>query len=95
MASRKTIKVEYVKERANDMLLKSADHLAEGRKAVTHLLESTLHDTGNYRGFRYLTPNDMKDVQGSTVGINEVDFSADPTMEEKFDGTDSTRVEYF
>ncbi len=95
MAARKTIKVQELKRLINDMIKGSVNEYKEGRIALAVLLETVLMDTGNYHGFRYLNPDDMKDVQGTTVGINAVDYSKDPTMEEKFDGTDSTRVEYF
>ena len=49
--SRKTIAVQDVLDRANMMLqTQSTQH---GRQAVYVLLESVLHATGNYKGFKY------------------------------------------
>jgi len=93
--ARKTIKIQDLKDKINGYLRKSADNLKSERRGMAVVLSGVLHDTGNYRGFCYLTPDQMKDEKGSTVGINAVAYDKDPTMEEKFDGTDDTRVEYF
>jgi hypothetical protein len=49
--ARKTIDVAAVKDRANTML--EVQSTPEARRAVAVLLESVLHATGNYRGFKY------------------------------------------
>ena len=53
-SKRKTIEVAAVREMANAMLANSDDDRTEGRVGVALLLERVLHDTGNYKGFRYL-----------------------------------------
>ena len=51
--SRKTIEVEFVKNRVNEMLANSTCSPKE-RRAMAIVLDIILHETGNYRGFRYL-----------------------------------------
>lgn len=51
--SRKTISVEAVKALVNRRL-DALDTSKEQRRELGHLLESVLHQTGNYKGFRYL-----------------------------------------
>jgi hypothetical protein len=58
--ARKTITVQEVKDRANTML--EFQSTSEARQAVAVLLESVLHATGNYRGFRYL-PSEYNEPQ--------------------------------
>lgn len=55
------------------------------------ILESILQETKNYKGFRYLTKEDMESsFDGTTIGI-------DQTKQEKdwFVDTDHSRVVYF
>lgn len=65
MSARKTIDVETVREMANHFLENSpsaeetSDPVEIGqrvgqREATANLLASVLHETGNYKGFRYL-----------------------------------------
>lgn len=57
MASRKTIKVEDVKDRVNGFIAAHAANVPDGqatRMGMIDVLEAVLHDTGNYKGFRYL-----------------------------------------
>jgi len=92
---RKTIEVSRITEKLNSILLHSPDDSEPIRQVADYILTGFLHDTGNYRGFRYLTKYDMeKSADGKTVGINDVNMHH-ATMEEKFDGTDSTRRCYF
>lgn len=53
--ARKTVNVEFVKERTNTFLATSDDSMAEMRKGMAALLESVLHETNNYHGFQYLS----------------------------------------
>ena len=55
MAARKTVSVEFVKERTNTFLATSEDSMAEMRKGMSALLESVLFETNTYKGFRYLS----------------------------------------
>lgn len=92
---RKTIEVSRITERLNHILLNTPDSFKPSREVIDSVLVKFLHDTGNYRGFRYLTKYDMQEsLDGHSFGINNVNMHH-ATMEEKFDGTDSTRRCYF
>jgi hypothetical protein len=54
MSARKTVTVEAVKAAANAMLRDSIPAMTDGRVGIATLLERVLHDTGNYKGFRYI-----------------------------------------
>ena len=51
--NRKTITVEDLKVRVNNMIERS-NSTPEARRALGVLLETVLMDTGNYNGFNYL-----------------------------------------
>lgn len=95
--SRKTINVETIKSMVNEVLLNSEDSYKDGRESLTFLLEKIFVETGNYRGFRYLSENDMVNSTGGvSVGINLTEtkrFEENPTK--RFENTDPTRVHYF
>lgn len=61
MAKRKTVSVRAVVEQANKLLALPDTHgtthdlNADFRKGVISMVERVLHDTGNYRGFHYLS----------------------------------------
>lgn len=50
--SRKTIPVADIKDRINKYLATILSH--DAKQGFVVLLESILHDTGNYQGFEYL-----------------------------------------
>ena len=52
--ARKTADVQAIKQKANHYLASERFTTAEMRAGVASLLEVILHDTGNYKGFRYL-----------------------------------------
>ena len=95
---RKTIEVEKIKAKVNHYLKHSEDHRQEGRIASSTLLEIILHETGNYRGFNYLSKVDMEASKHGTVpGINtDRERGAESmTMEERFEGCDESRRYYY
>lgn len=55
--SRKTISVEKVKSKANN-LLSNPDIIMEEKLGVITMIESILHETDNYQGFMYLNLED-------------------------------------
>jgi hypothetical protein len=62
--ARKTIPVADLVNKVNGMIAYSAEHhpdtAVQNRYALCTLIESVLHDTDNYRGFRFLAaPNDV------------------------------------
>ena len=91
MKRKKTYTVEDLKNKVNHMILHSPDRHKNGRESLGVLLESVLMETGNYRGFGYLTPDNMKASEnGISFGI-QYDEKGNPNFED----TDHTRVNYY
>lgn len=89
--ARKTIDVEYMKKFVNDFLLNSGDEQFVERRSYCAILEEILRQTGNYRGFNYLTGMDMEmSEHGTTVGIV---YGADFPMTCQV--SDPTRIYYY
>ena len=98
MASRKTMSVVDIKNFANNQLASSIRYErqkesiegidAEFRQGVMSMIEAVLMDTGNYKGYRYLSLDEVP--TGCTPGIRR-----DRGDEKKFENTDRTRVRYF
>ena len=97
MSSRKTANVADIVAQANVMLATSTCD-PNIRQGTINLLESILHATGNYRGFRYLDADEVPDNEkpGIILGkdsngaiVPHLDYS------ERFKNTDYTRVKYF
>lgn len=84
MARRKTHSVAALIEQAN-YSLEHDEHGPEFRKGVMMMLEKVLFDTGNYKGFRYLTEEEVP--KGQEPGIRKV--------AEKNVFPDTTRVRYY
>jgi len=86
---RKTIKIDDVKDRVNNILLHTMDVDKEARNTMAMFIENILIETGNYKGFKYLDQIDM------LSSINGVSYGIDPTTEDQFAVTDNTRVKYY
>ena len=84
---RKTIQVEDLRKTVNDML--KAETSKEERMGMITVLESVLHSTGNYNGFKYLDKREVPN--GHRPGIR----GYDGTYEENFRDTDDSRRFYF
>ncbi|MAH07439.1 hypothetical protein CMI38_04285 [Candidatus Pacearchaeota archaeon] len=104
MASRKTIEVEKVKGIANRALEASMRWSNEDdkyvavdrywRQGVMLMVEKVLMDSGNYKGFGYLTEDEVP--KGELPGIRMGNVAPDGTlMDNRFENTDNTRVRYF
>lgn len=91
MAKRKTFEVETLKNRINHMLASSAADEVQFRTAYIVLLESILHETGNYKGFGYL----LEGTCTGRPGINYLDGMPHPDYDKRFENTDKTRVVYY
>ena len=92
--SRKTYEVEKMLKMVNDMCRYSVNESKAIRQGAMNVLEAVLHETGNYRGFRYLRKDEME--AGYTVGINCYDSGEVVSdFELRFLDTDNTRVEYY
>lgn len=69
---RKTVNVEWVRQKANYFFLHSKDDLKDQRFGVIGILEGILMETNNYKGFRYLIEDDMKtSLAGKSVGMTD------------------------
>ena len=90
MTTRKTISVSSLKQKVNEMLAQSI--CRHERFGMIRVLEFTLHETGNYRGFRYLTEREVP--TGELPGINVDDKGPLDDILARFQDTDCTRVEY-
>lgn len=90
---RKTIEVDTIKAMVNDFLLNSEDLKKDARDTLATYLEVILMDTGNYRGYNYLSAKDMEQSRdGISVGIVG---TPDDDVARRFHNTDHTRVRYY
>ena len=64
MARRKTIDIDYLRNKANDALA-DRDRSCGYKMAVCDMIETVLHKTDNYRGFMFL---DNDDSANDTLG---------------------------
>ena len=88
---RKTIEISRLIEKGNQFLLDSADDMGFERNSLMDFLFDILHETGNYKGFRYLSVEDMvKSYHGTSVGIVYLE-NGDPN----FNGCDNSRIKIF
>jgi hypothetical protein len=91
MAKRKTIPVSELIDMVNYMCKNSQSDRSEVRQGAMNVLESVLHSTGNYKGFRYLLAGECS----GAPGVNYQGSVPHPDIKLRFEGTDRTRVEYF
>jgi hypothetical protein len=89
--ARKTFDVNQVVLKVNEMLAISTCS-PEVRQGAMNVLETVLHETGNYRGFRYLLQGEVP--AGELPGVNYKDGQL-CDMPERFENTDRTRAYYF
>lgn len=86
---RKTVPVAFVLERAN-LMLRRTDVSDDYREAAAWLLETILHETGNYQGFNYLTWCEEGGVEKWRAdGGEEKNLSTEPYL-----GNQTRRVYY-
>ena len=95
--ARKTVEVSKLVEMVNAMLLTSTNTFGDTkmvRQGAMNMLESVLHDTGNYRGFRQLRPSEVPAGELPGIAVECVDGTS---MDQRFPAgkVDSTRVHYF
>ena len=93
--SRKTFSVEAFKERVNGFLLADFSRSSIARQALMTQLEAVLHETGNYNGFTYLSADELG-IPNLSPGINtQPNGQQIEDYDQRFAGTDRTRVKYF
>lgn len=91
--NRKTFDIEKYKNMVNDYLA-GDNSTKEQRQVMADTLMNILMETGNYKGFRYLSWRHL--TAGVTPGINEDSDGQVLSYESgRFDNTDETRVYYF
>ena len=85
--ARKTVNVKAIIEEANEILATSAMD-PSFRMGVQRMVETILHSSNNYHGFRYLADYEIPYGERPGIFLNE-----DGTF--SFEHTDKTRVHYF
>ena len=92
------MKVQCIIDIANEMLSQSTGTKDE-RVGVMRLLESILHDTGNYAGFTYLEKHEVpaNELPGmQSIKDNDIkDMPMNEIYDKRFENTDSTRLRYY
>lgn len=87
MARAKKVDTDKLIRMANEYCKVSGDQFADKREAIHDFVASVLLDAGAYKGFRYLTENDVK--PGMKWGIT---FNAD-TLNHEY--PDKTRTAFY
>ena len=90
--TRKTVNVSTLLDMVNDMIATSTCS-ADGRAGMAAVLNRVLHETGNYRGFRYLSIQEVP--CNNAPGIVYGEHGEMLPFEERFKHTDRTRVKYY
>jgi hypothetical protein len=95
MARRKTINVDSITAQINDMIRLSTG-TPQQRQGLLAAIETILHETGNYKGFRYLTQNEVPaGFHRPGINISHIDGQHLENYDARFENTDRTRVAYF
>lgn len=91
MTKRKTVDVEALKLMTNTVL-RTSTCTPDVRRGWLFALEWALHGTGNYRGFRYLTVNEIPPdgLPGIRMGVDGEMLPEDL----RWQSCDDTRREY-
>ena len=89
---RKTFSVELLLTTVNNLLQHSAECYADRRTGMISVLESVLHQTGNYKGYRYLTADEIP--AGGMPGIHHGPNGDMLPYPDRFKNTDETRRSY-
>jgi hypothetical protein len=91
MAKRKTIVVEKLLKEVNDML-KNSTCEPDVRNGMCAVLESVLHSTGNYNGYRHLCGGEVP--SGHKAGVHFDENRLILPYPDRFKDTDNTRRLY-
>lgn len=89
--TRKTVSVENIKLMINHILANGYD-TPDTRLGQIVLVESILHETGNYKGFRYLLANEVPEGELPGIRYGEEGILPYPV---RFENTDSTRICFY
>lgn len=88
--ARKTFSVDALRDMVNQMCKDSVPESQGIRQGAMLVLEQVLHDTGNYKGFRYLLEGECT----GQPGVNYLNGLPHPDYQKRFENTDPTRVQY-
>lgn len=66
MARRKTIEIAKVVDTCNNALLHTPDTHKKERQGIIFIVETIMHSTNTYSGYRYLGPQDMEHSHNGT-----------------------------
>ena len=95
--TKKTFSVQEFKQKVNQVLRNTTSEFttASYRYGMISALECVLHDSGNYKGFRYLLESEVP--AGELPGMLVNGTVENTSMEQRFvvGKTDSSRVEFF
>jgi hypothetical protein len=91
--SRKTVDVAYLLDTVNHALANSVECYDERRSGMISLLESALHESGNYKGYRYLHEDEIP--SGGKPGIRVDANGENLPYPDRFVDTDDTRRSYY
>jgi hypothetical protein len=94
MTARKTIKVTDLLDKVNDILATTTCN-QDIRQGAINLLEHVLHETGNYRGFRYLDADEVPNGEKPGIILDPDSICPHADYQERFKNTDYTRIKYF
>lgn len=94
MPIRKTLDVVKFTAQINEVLSQSTCEPGI-RQGMMTALETVLHQTGNYQGFRYLVENEVPSGHAPGINISPVDGQYLENFEARFANTDRTRVSYY
>lgn len=93
MPARKTAHIGFLIDEANAMLLNSADSAKSERLGIISFISHILHSHGRYRGFMYLSEDNMKDsLYGHKPGVRR---NLSSVMTNKWEDTDDSRVAFY
>ena len=90
---RKTIEVSDLKTQINFMLANSRCSV-DGRRSMMVIIETVLMDTKNYKGFVFLGEKEVPDGEFPGIFDSQYAKKANPTHDDLFYSTDTTRVRY-
>ena len=87
---RKTFNVSELVDLVNGICKDSDPSREDVRQGAMNVLETVLHESGNYKGFRYLLAEETTGRPGVNYKDGQMlDYPA------RFENTDRTRVMYF
>lgn len=92
--ARKTININALVSKANQMLKSSADNALAERQGIISFISDMLMETGNYHGFKFLVAEQMAS-NSIRPGINYLNGMPHPDVIKRFENTDATRIEFF